>query len=392
MVQKELLYLSRDPDVIIYTALVPLLLYPLMFIGANDFAMWLAGNLEKQPSRVAMQAVTDWRADVARAAIKEVPNSTLIESPNAVADLRAGKLDAYVEFPDAEHVYVDIAKSSFVDKTSLKLVAEMQYAFNKERRKRNKQSANSDIFNVRTIEVAPSESRGTFVPISKLGGLPLSVIILSALLWIHVAIGMGPPATVMFAEHREKKTVETMFIEPVSRAALVFAKFCTVWLLGILAALTYAVGFVLTATAILTSLVQKMNTSNALAAFLSVINFRGVSWESWLLLVIAFVLNTALCAIIFLAFAARASTFKQAQALITIPMIFVITLPLLAFLPGFELSWLTAACPALNMFLVLKRGEPNLILTLASIAWDVVVFAMFFVITRVGLQSETSLT
>lgn len=392
MVQKELLYLSRDPDVIIYTALVPLLLYPLMFIGANDFALWMAGTLERQPSKVAMQQVDDWRDEAARAAIKQIPNCTLVESPNAVADLRSGKLDAYIEFPDAQHVFVDIAKSSFIDKTSIKLDSELSYAFRNERRKRNKQVSNNQIFAVNTIEVAPSESRGQFVPISKLGGLPISVIVLCTLLWLHVAIGMGPPATVMFAEHREKKTVETMFIEPVSRSALVFAKFATVWLLGILAALTYAVGFLLTAAAILTSLLQKAAASNVFGSLAHFISFRNVSWESWFLLVIAFVLNTALCAIIFLAFASRSSSFKQAQALITIPMIFVITLPLLAFLPGFELTWLTAACPALNMFLVLKRGEPNLVLTMTSIIWNIVVLSLFFQFTKLGVQSETSLT
>jgi sodium transport system permease protein len=399
--QKDLLYVSRDPDVLIYTVLVPLVIYPIIFIGANDVAFWIAGRFEKQTSKIAIEHVDDKRYQLVVDAVRKIPNADIVDAPNAMADLRAGKIDTYVTFEPGSKVYVNVAQSKIVDQTAAKVSGAIWRAHYQQQQAIEKQAGLTSeklrVFTIKNVEIAPSSSlHGEFVPVTKLGGLPLPLVILCAFVWIHVVLGMGPPATIVFAELREKKTIETLMIEPVSRMAMVCGKFLTVWIIGIAAGIMYSLGIALTAGTLVAGTVMKFSEKvggahqNLPQFFGRLFEVKNVAPESWLLLVLAIVLNTALCAMIYIVFGARANTFKQAQALITIPMMVLILLPLGAFLPGVELNGATMLSPAMNLFLVLKRGQPNVLLTAGALIWNLGLIAVSLYFTKYLISIEQS--
>jgi len=392
--RKELLYVSRDPDVLIYTVLVPLVIYPIVFIGTNDIALWILGRFEQQSRQIAVDHVDDERYSIVVDSIKKhIKGTQIVEPPNAMAELRAGKVNAYVSFEGPKNVFVNVAQANPFEGTAIKVVSAIQSEKWDRREALEKQSGLStsqlEVFDVQRLEIAPSQSKGGYMPVEKLGGLPLALMFLLCFVWVHVVIGMGPPATVMFAEQREKRTIETMLMEPVSRLAMVGAKFCTVWLIGMIAGVMYACGIGLTAGTLGAMALVKAHDyvpgakhSTVLSVLPHVFDFSRVAAETWILLVVATLLNTGLCAVFYLLFASRAATFKQAQALITLPMLTLIILPMTAPIPGLELSWSTVFIPTLNLFLALKRGEPDLLLTIIAIVWNAALLMTALVLTR----------
>lgn len=378
--QKDLLYVSRDPDVLLYTVLVPLVIYPIIFIGANDVAFWIAGRFERQTSKIAIEQVGGKQYELVANAVRKISQAEIVQTPEPIGDLRAGKIDAYITFDPPSKVYVNVAQSKLIDQTATKVMTAIYSSQSRTERDLRKSVGLTReklrVFDVKSIEVAPAASkRGELVPVSALGGLPLLIVAACAFVWIHIVLGMGPPATIVFAEQREKKTIETLLVEPVSRLALVCGKSLTVWTVGIVTGIIYSIGIVLTAGTLLAAATlrigHKLGHSDNLPLFLArVFDLRGVAWESWALLVVTIVLNTALCAVIYVVFGARAATFKQAQALITIPMMLLIFLPLIAFVPGVELNPGTMLSPAMNLFLVLKRGQPDAWLTAGALGWN----------------------
>lgn len=392
--QKDLLYVSRDPDVLLYSVLVPLVIYPIIFIGMNDVAFWIAGRFERQTSKIAIEQVGGKQYELVANAVRTISQAEIIQSPEPTADLRAGKIDAYITFALPSHVYINVAQSKLIDQTATKVMTAIYRSQAKAGRDIRKRSGlTSDklrVFDVKSVEVAPSASKqGELVPVSTLGGLPLPIVAACAFVWIHIVLGMGPPATIVFAEQREKKTIETLLVEPVSRMALVCGKALTVWTIGIVTGIIYSIGIALTAATVLAAAALRIGDKlghghggNLPFVLTRIFDVRGVAWESWALLVVTIVLNTALCALIYVVFGARAATFKQAQALITIPMMLLIFLPLIAFVPGVELNLGTMFSPAMNLFLVLKRGQPDVWLTAGALGWNLLLTVVCVYLTR----------
>jgi sodium transport system permease protein len=280
--------------VLIYAVLVPLVIYPVMFIGANDLVFWVLGQVEKQKARVAIEHVQDAaRYELVVAAVKNTKEAQIVEPPDAMAALRAGEIDAYVTFEPPKTVAVNVLQSNLIDKTASKVMGAI-YSEHYERERNAIKKAglthhDLEVFDVSIVDIAPSASKGEIVPVRDLGGVPLPLLILFAFVWLHIAVGMGPPATVMFAEQREKRTIETTFLEPVARNALVGAKFFTTWLIGMFAGAMYAIGIALTVGTLIAVVsvrtAEKMGYRQGnLLALLSALKLQGVAAESWMLL------------------------------------------------------------------------------------------------------------
>ncbi len=54
VVRKELLYIFRVPDVLIFSVLIPMVLYPVLMIGAGVYSAWAVANQQKQIYKIAI--------------------------------------------------------------------------------------------------------------------------------------------------------------------------------------------------------------------------------------------------------------------------------------------------------------------------------------------------
>lgn len=208
-------------------------------------------------------------------------------------------------------------------------------------------------FDVKTENVAPPEKVGGNV----IGGvIPYMFLLLSF-------TGAMYPAMDLTAGEKERGTMETILVSPVSRLDLVLGKFFMVLTasLGTVACsllsmtLTFVVGSRVFASmagdvSAATSTTGKAAVANAAALVLPSIDPVGM------LAVIGMVLPMAvLFAAVLLTISLFAKSFKEAQSYVS-PLIILIILPaVVGMLPGVELNARLALVPILNVSLVSKE-------------------------------------
>lgn len=363
---KEILYGSRDPDVLIYGLLLPLILYPIMFIGSGEFAFWLLGQFEKRVATIGVTYTPDLRYEIVKHSLQQVKNFRVVDSTDPQSDLKNHRLDAVVVFDQKKkhRIYIKLPGANLVDKTSLlamaSILSEQEKRIDAAAKEAGITKGERSVFTTKTIDVAPSTSRQKVVPLEELRGIPAAILACVLLVWVHVALCAGPPAAVMFAEEREKKTLETTLLLPPSRMTIVLGKFLATKLIALGSGFMYLVGFGITFLALEFSVHARTGKGSIMS---SMIPRMVVSSESWVMLAVTILLSAAVCAAVYLASTVRADTFKEAQAYITVPVLFFSFIPFLVLVPGVELDMWTALVPVLNLFLTLKRGEPHVLYT-----------------------------
>lgn len=378
-----MLYASRDPDVLIYGLLVPLVLYPVIFIGSGEFAFWMVGQFEKHVAKVAVEFTPDRRYELVKNALAPLKQVKVVASASPDADLKAHKLDAVVDFDqeDKKRIYIKLSSANLVDKTGLLAFASilsMQRGYlDGEGKKAGIPKAQLEVFKARYVDVAPSTLRNQVVRVDELGGIPAGWMAFIVLIWVHIALCAGPPAAIMFAEEREKNTVETTLLLPPSRLVIVLGKFAATCGIALISGLMYLTGIALTFFALLIATGVK---SERRMVMTDILTPHAISPETWVLFSITLILSTAACAAVYLLSTSYSKTFKEAQAILTIPILLFCALPMFSFLPGLELNAYTTMVPVLNLFLALKRGEPEILYTSISIAWmlAIIVFSLYF--------------
>lgn len=158
-------------------------------------------------------------------------------------------------------------------------------------------------------------------------------------------LGASYPAIDMGAGEKERGTLETLLICPVSRSAIVLGKFLTVLTTGLAGALITVGSFGLWGAII-----------GSFAGFAVIQEAMGaISLPELMLIFIMIVPTSAIFASLLLAISIYAKTFKEAQNYMS-PLSILIFLPLIAaMMPGVELNGKTALIPVMNVALAIKE-------------------------------------
>ncbi len=336
ILKKELTHCYRDPHVLIYSLALPLLFYPLMVICLFEGGLWYAGRMEHQPVRVAVNDISD----ELKTALKASKQIDFVNSAEPQADLAEGKVDAVISHAD---VTMRIWLNDSYDRSRLSK-RKLQTFFSGYRKEKlladcKARGLGEDFINIFTMKAQ------NIVPLTDIL-CPLLVALLGFSL-LMVAMGAMYPAICVFAEEREKKTLDTTFLLPVGRMALVSGKFYCVVLVSLAAGALNFVSMMMVFLLIFMQ-IQLKGAEDPLGT-LSFLTPLAVSE-----IVITFVLGTAQIAAIFMAVTVFSSSFKEAQNVLTMPILAIMLLPLCCIVPGFELSYATAVIPVLNIGLAIK--------------------------------------
>jgi sodium transport system permease protein len=208
-------------------------------------------------------------------------------------------------------------------------------------------------------------SRENLAPKEKMGGFMLAMF-LPYIIVILAMTGAMYPAIDLTAGEKERGTLETILVTPVSRLDIAGGKF--------LAVLTASVITVVLAT-----------TSMSLTAGIGFAKIGPFASEQqllfsirplsiFMLLVLMFPI-ACLFSSVLLSVALFAKTYKEAQSYIT-PLMFLVILPaMISFLPGFELDWRLVFIPIVNVSLAAKQ------ILLGSFKWGfiLVIFISTFI-------------
>jgi sodium transport system permease protein len=152
------------------------------------------------------------------------------------------------------------------------------------------------------------------------------------------------PAIDSGAGEKERGTLETLLLAPVSRTAIVLAKFLMLFTVGLTSALLMigSMGLLLFffGPAISGDLVQ-------MARSIGVLDLAMVA--------LMLVPTAAIFAAILLSISVYAKSYKEATGMISPLMLLIILPTLVALLPGVELNWKWAMVPLTNVSLAMKE-------------------------------------
>ncbi|MDR7051806.1 sodium transport system permease protein [Duganella sp. 3397] len=350
---KELLELIRDRKTFIFTIVIPVFAMPLIFAAfgmlsssmfkqareaemayalfGQEHAPALAQRFAAEPSfkRVALANPADIRAAIADDRIKFA-----LVIPPAARDTLARREQTLIELHYNSAATVDVTRKRVMAVLALENNALRQQALADMGLSAPQQRYVLDPVALLDRSTANKrEQMGAVVG----GMVPYLLLMVCLLAAMYPAIDTG-------AGEKERGTLETLLLAPVSRTAIVLAKFLMLFTVGLTSALLMiaSLGAVLAFGGHL--------FSGDLAQVVRSINLLDLA-----LLALMLVPTAAIFASILLAISIYAKSYKEAAGMIS-PLIIVIILPtMVALLPGVEMNWGWAMVPLTNVALAMKE-------------------------------------
>lgn len=353
---KEMLELSRDRKTLIFVILLPLAIFPVIFLVMGLIAATVTKDLEKQEHTYVIL-----NADRAPAFAEKLfyhknfkKVETDLTSVEALKEaIKAEKFSVAViipadydeKSPDWQQskwqlVYNSASQLDMIGRKMRELVDDYSEAIQTQRLASvgiEGDAVKAVLEPVALDKVNTAEAREDIG--EKLGGFIAYLLVPLCLM------GCVTPALDIAAGEKERGTLETLLICPVERSALVLGKFLTVITAGILTALIMIISFggwgYVAGSLMGVDLVAKLMSS------LGVLDLA--------LILLMLLPLTMIFGSLVLALSIYARSFKEAQSY-TGPLFTIIFIPLvIALLPGVELNFKTALIPVTNISLVIKE-------------------------------------
>lgn len=371
LTRKELRETLRDRRTVITLVLMPLLVYPLLSISFNKYLL-LTSEQTGQPGYVIGVETNEDLAVLQRLLVDggkllrakqqqtmesatepagvEVSPTRVDEDMIELLSLDGSKLENHVANLDV-HVAVRITgrqpeaerrrrprpveceliyrESSAASQQAMRFIEERLQIY-------NEASLRGRLAALRAPSGVPAEM--TFKPISTGVAAPFSLATLVPLVLILMTItGSVYPAIDLTAGERERRTMETLIAAPISRMALLIAKYAAVLTVAVLTAMVNLLAMTVT---ILTSSLGSQLFPEGFPPLLMVQIFGLM------------ILFAAFFSAIVLALTSFARSFKEAQAYLIPVMLLAISPGLLSLMPGLELSGTLAVAPLVNIVLL----------------------------------------
>ncbi len=347
--KKEMLDVLRDKKTVIMMLIVPILIYPLMFVGGMVMMSKVTTQMDEQTYEIAVDFM-DTNPELVRMFLHpddDTLHFKLCDLNVMNADismiLRGEKINAIV-YENENGTGYNIAYLSSVTNSS--------YA---EQKVRQVLEAYSDSLTNQSLEEAGLDPDAILHPIQveaddratteESTGSLLGVIV-PFMLVVSLLMGTMYPAIDTTAGERERGTLETILTLPVTNQELIFSKFLTVGTIGIASALLNVLSmggigiYVYKLAAQTMTLQQGIRISRFVPAILVCA-----------LCVLAFAVLISALSMCFCVFA---KTYKEANNYITPLMLLVMFASFVGFMPNVSLTRNMALVPVANICLLIR--------------------------------------
>lgn len=425
--RKELTCCGRDPDVLIYAVLLPLVLYPLSAVFVNEASLWYSSMQEKNRDIVYVRGVSPLSAAIAEGlrskkhfdVIDDNEPNVAVE-PHAPAEPAAKlvqkKKDA-VAVVTVDPVTAQVSIEAHETSSHLGTVADQieteirQTRFKALKQKLEVKGVSADILNVFTVQRAGLKKPRTIGPTD--GELrqvfdKLLALLVTFMILMMTVIG-GPASVCLMAEEHEKKTFSTTLLLPINRFVIVIAKFLTVVIICLggaafnLVCLTIFVLFIIAGilghgfnVGEIINDFQHLNFHTASYYFVSgamiVTRIRHYiqlpTLNEALMMLVFFCSTGALLSAIYLCVAGYGKTVKSAQTLVSLPMMLLMTLPTIAMVPGVQFNVRTALIPIANLLIMRKYDNPPIALASIAIIEPIILVVLILFFIRRNFENQ----
>lgn len=348
--KKEILDVIRDKKTILTMVVLPVILYPLLFLVIMQVMSMINTSQQERTYYVAYkevadedrQALNEWIAgseDELDYIIKEV------ESENPAKDLEDEIIDAYLttDVTDSQVIYQIHYLSAVTNSSTVcDMLEEEIDAFGKKKAEENAKEAGFDVKQVLypvTVEFTDASSNE-----SSIGSILGSVI--PFLLITSILMGSMYPAIDTTAGEKERGTLETLLTLPIGNMELIMSKFLSVATITVVSVFINVLsmgGIAIYLYATISSLSESAETFH-LASFVPAILISIICVMAFALFMSALVM--CICAF--------AKSFKEANNYITPLTLVVMLTGYIGFIPNVELDAKMALVPVANICLLMK--------------------------------------
>lgn len=377
LVKKEMLDVLRDKKTVLMMLVVPLVLYPLIYIGVMQVMAFISSNMETQNYKIVVEAqdegallsklaeaktqnkqntqkeATEKEATEKKATEKEADDApsyeiTIVDAAS-ISDyetaLNEEEIDAYIsgQMQEGKMQYDVYYLSS---ETNSAYAADLVMDILDELREdMTRQKLTDEGMNVQAIlEPISYEKQDAASSEQSLGSIMGSI--LPFMLVVSLLIGTMYPAIDTTAGERERGTLETILTLPVTNRQLILSKFITVAAIGVVSALLN----ILSMGAIAVYMYKLMDLQTEVAA-LDLAKFV----PAILVCVLAVFAFSLFISAITMCVTSFAKSYKEANNYITPLMLVVMFVGYVGFIPNLELTRTMAMVPVANICLLIKN-------------------------------------
>lgn len=347
--RKELRDMLRDKRTIRSMVIMPLVAFPLLFLGISYVSAEFSGEAKTEIAPVMIHGGED--SPKVLAALDNLAGIRIVPyRDDAIQEVSDKKIRAVVEIPPGFDAAINSRQSKKIsigyfenNDKSEEAESKLETFFGKYREQivraelaaRGLPANLMDPFTVKSKNVASASQVGAAL----FGGwIPYLIIIFSF-------TGATYPAMDMAAGEKERGTMETILSSPISRTDIVMGKFLMV-----------VTASVVTAVLSLISLGASFAWAKPKLLAAAHSTFQMSIEPSTVAVVVVMLLPlVVLFASVLLAVSLLAKSFREAQTYVA-PMSFIVIAPaIIGAFPGVELNWKTALVPILNTSLVSKE-------------------------------------
>ena len=353
---KELTELMRDKKTLVFVILLPIFIFPVIFAVMGLVLSSTTSKAMQEEHRYVI-VNSDQAPDFAEKVFyhknfKQVSSDKTTEA-ELIDAIRNDELDVAIIIPAdfaAQRQQVEQSKWQIIYNQSsqfdfmYRYFSEMMSEYNEQLQRAALTQLNVDPAKlsaiIKPVDVQKVDTAAKRENIGEKFGAIIAYILIPLCL-----LGASYPAIDMGAGEKERGTLETLLICPISRTNIVLGKFLTVLTTGLIGALITVASF-----GIWGALIGSMGGMDVVKEAMSAIAVTELVLIFSLLLPIS-----AVFAALLLAISIYARTFKEAQNYIS-PLSIMIFLPLVAaMMPGVELNSKTALVPIMNVALAIKE-------------------------------------
>lgn len=355
--KKELLELVRDRKTLFFMVALPIVVFPLLFGGVLYFTSQAMSDAQTKTldyaivgGQYAPELVTQFET-VDNLSIQSLDN-TIKSEDELKGVIKDGSLDFIIEIPDnygpqietsgqiVFKIYLNDAELNSVQSRLSEIIDTVEEEFQRAAFQRlgmdeTQQKTLLDPMVIEKVNVADEREKVGAI----IGGM------IPYILFLLCLQGAMLPAADIGAGEKERGTLETLLLSPVSRTDIVMGKFFTIATAGAVSALV----------TVLSMAVWSIVLSQGMAISFVTDFMASIGLVDVFLVFLMLVPIVSMFAAVLLSLSIFARSYKEAQGYMT-PLVFVVIVPvIIAAVPGIELKGVWAWVPLTNVALAIKE-------------------------------------
>lgn len=350
--KKEILEMLRDKRTLIFSILLPTLIFPVIFFFLGKFTMDKTKEAQEKEISIAFVNVQQMPGLSELFSNEKGFKKIELDTDDYESAILDKKVDYILEVPTGAELPVNAKSQQTVNlyyKGSSKLnnimtsrVNKAFDAFNNTQRRELGDVFNLSNENVKAFNKPLEIERKNFASKREKIGEMAGPMIAYILILLAVAGAMYPALEIGVGE-KERGTLETLLLTPMPKSNIVLAKFSVIFTTSFLSVAVTLLSY------LFWTYIFTMGGKMTGLGFLS-----NVSSFDILLVAVLLIPLTSIFASLMLSASIYAKNMKEAQAYMSPIMMLGFMPVIVAFVPGMELNWKTALIPVTNVALAMK--------------------------------------